>query len=97
MANVNKVVVLFSGGVESTCLLYYHLRRGDIVYPLYIRAGHPWEELELKNAQRLWRFTRLRYKNLMPIRVSSFPVKTLRTKEVFIPLRNLSLLAIAGA
>lgn len=95
--NANRVIVLFSGGVESSCLLYHHLINGQIVYPLYIRAGHPWERLELINAKRLWRFARLRHKNLMPMRVVSFPVKSIRAQEVFIPLRNLSLVAIASA
>jgi 7-cyano-7-deazaguanine synthase len=100
--NARRVVVLFSGGVESTCLLYYYLRRGWLVYPAYVSSGYPWEALELENAIRLYHHTKERYKNLFPLRV----LKTFCPERVgkrshcsnlFIPLRNLLLLSTVSA
>ncbi len=100
--NVHKIVVLFSGGVESTCLLYMYLKKGLLVYPIYIKAGYPWEDLELENAKGLWLYTKKRYRNLMPIRVlhTINPEKLSKRsheRDLFIPLRNLSLLSLAGS
>ncbi len=99
--NAHKIALLFSGGVESTCLLYLYLREGWLVYPLYIKAGYPWETLELENAKSLWLYTKKKHRNLMPLRV--LPAinpervsKRRHDKDLFIPLRNISLVAIAG-
>lgn len=35
----NKVVVLFSGGIDSTVLIYYLLQKGYDIFPLYINYG----------------------------------------------------------
>ncbi|MFN3813407.1 MAG: 7-cyano-7-deazaguanine synthase [Aquificaceae bacterium] len=97
-----KVAVLFSGGVESTSLLYMYLQRGFLVYPIYIRAGESWERLELQNAVYLWHYTKKVYKNLKPMRVvsingkSSFNRSFYRKSELFIPLRNLTLITAAS-
>ncbi|RMH06530.1 MAG: queuosine biosynthesis protein, partial [Aquificota bacterium] len=89
--SVYKIGVLFSGGVESTCLLYHYLKGGYIVYPIYVRCGFSWERFELENAQSLWHITKKRYKNLMPLAVVSLHRKRLRLKGLFIPLRNATL------
>ncbi|MFN3265052.1 MAG: 7-cyano-7-deazaguanine synthase [Aquificaceae bacterium] len=99
--NVHRIVVLFSGGVESTCLLYMYLREGWLVYPVYVKAGYPWEALELENGRNLWLYTMKVHRNLMPLRVVSMinPEKVNRrehNKNLFIPLRNMSLVSMAG-
>ncbi len=99
--NAHKIVLLFSGGVESTCLLYMYLRKGWLVYPVYIKAGYPWEAFELENAKSLWLYTKRKHKNLMPLRVlpAINPERVSRRKHdknLFIPLRNINLIAMAG-
>jgi len=99
--NAHKIVLLFSGGVESTCLLYMYLRKGWLVYPVYIKAGYPWEAFELENAKSLWLYTKKKHKNLMPLRVlpAINPERVSRRKHdknLFIPLRNINLIAMAG-
>ncbi len=56
--SVHKVVVLFSGGVESTCMLYMYLKEDWLVYPVYVKAGYPWESLELERTKALWLYTK---------------------------------------
>ena len=51
---MKKSVVLFSGGVESTCVLYLKLLEGQVVYPVYVKCGMPWERLEYVKATALW-------------------------------------------
>jgi len=99
--NAHKIVLLFSGGVESTCLIYMYLRKGWLVYPVYIKAGYPWEAFELENAKSLWLYTKRKHKNLMPLRVlpAINPERVSRRKHdknLFIPLRNINLIAMAG-
>jgi 7-cyano-7-deazaguanine synthase len=100
---MKKSVVLFSGGVESTCVLYLKLLEGHVVYPVYVKCGMPWERLEYAKATELWQDTKRRFSKLMPIRVLSLKTyhkksKAIETEdELFIPLRNLTLLtAVAG-
>jgi 7-cyano-7-deazaguanine synthase len=98
--SVVKVSVLFSGGVESTCLLYYLLRKGYLVYPIYVKAGYPWESLELENALNLWKYIRRKKKGLMPLKVvrviaAERVYMVNHSKDLFIPLRNLSLILSA--
>jgi len=100
---MNKVVVLFSGGVESSCLLYFYLSKEWIVYPAYVITGRFWEKFEYKRASALWRYAKKTYPNLMPIRcvvTKTAPTesKFIRTEEeLFIPLRNLTLLTAVGS
>ncbi len=99
--SVHKVVVLFSGGVESTCMLYMYLKKDWLVYPVYVKAGYPWESLELERAKALWLYTKKKYKNLMPLRVLTTlnPERVedrKHDKNLFIPLRNINLVAMAG-
>ncbi len=97
-----KVAVLFSGGVESTSLLYMYLQKNFLVYPIYIKAGEAWERLELQNAVQLWHYTKKVYRNLKPMRVVCIDGKNLfkrifyRKSELFIPLRNLTLITAAS-
>ncbi len=94
--NVRKIALLFSGGVESTCLLYLYLKEGWLVYPLYVKAGFYWEPFELEKAREIWHITKKKYKRLMPLRIVSIPrtetPKGRDTKrDLFIPLRNINL------
>jgi len=66
---MKKSVVLFSGGVESTCVLYLKLLEGRVVYPVYVKCGMPWERLEYAKATELWQETKGRFSRLMPIKV----------------------------
>ncbi len=100
---MKKVVVLFSGGVESTCMLYLKLLEEYLVYPVYVRSYFPWERFEYVKACQVWQTTKRKFPKLMPLRVISLktqhkkdqPIKT--EGELFIPLRNLTLLtAVAG-
>jgi 7-cyano-7-deazaguanine synthase len=100
---MRKNVVLFSGGVESTCVLHLKLLEGQVVYPVYVKCGMSWERLEYVKATELWQETKRRFSKLMPIKVLSLKTyhkkhKAIKTeKELFIPLRNLTLLtAVAG-
>ncbi|MFN3598194.1 MAG: 7-cyano-7-deazaguanine synthase [Aquificaceae bacterium] len=93
--------MLFSGGVESTCLLYLYLKEEWLVYTLYVRAGYGWEVYEIQKAKELWSFTKRKFKNLMPLRILSLPnperIKDRKhSQDIFIPLRNLSLITCAG-
>ncbi|SHK15752.1 7-cyano-7-deazaguanine synthase [Thermocrinis minervae] len=95
--NVDKVGVLFSGGVESTTLLYMYLRKGFLVYPFYVKSGMLWENLELENAANLWVYTKRLYRNLMAIKIvpykqSNFLKVPTSEEELFIPARNLSII-----
>lgn len=99
--NAHKVAVLFSGGVESTCLLYLYLKEGLLVYPVYVRSGFGWEPFEIEKVRQLWLITKKRYKKLMPLRVIA-TVNPERVKErdhskdLLIPLRNISLIVAAS-
>ncbi|MCS7284186.1 MAG: 7-cyano-7-deazaguanine synthase [Hydrogenobacter thermophilus] len=96
--SAHKIAVLFSGGVESTTLLYMYLQRKEIVYPVYIKMGESWERLELENALRLWQYTKSRYASLRPLRVINLQMSgairrsPYQVSEIFIPLRNMSLI-----
>lgn len=96
--NVHKVAVLFSGGVESTTLLYIYLQKGQIVYPVYVKMGESWESLELENAIKLWHYTKDRYASLRPLRILSMQKGKMKDRrphtvpQLFIPLRNLILI-----
>jgi len=99
---LKKVVVLFSGGVESSCLLYLYLSKGWIVYPAYVITGNFWEKFEYRKASYLWSYAKKTYPRLMPIRsivlkASQPKYKLIKTEEqLFIPLRNLTLLTAVG-
>ena len=99
---MKKAVVLFSGGVESSAILYLYLSRGWIVYPVYVKTGQFWERFEYRKAIHLWEHTRKRYPNLMPLRVEPLRAVCPRPRSIntesqlFIPLRNLTLLTAVG-
>lgn len=107
-----KTCVLVSGGVESAALLSWALRRGDTVFPVYVRGGHAWERAELRWLPKLLRA--LRSPRLKPHSVLDLPVRDVyrraswslsgrgvpsaRTPDaaVYLPGRNVLLLAKAA-
>jgi 7-cyano-7-deazaguanine synthase len=105
---VSEVAVLASGGLDSAILLGETVGRGLVVHPLYICAGHPWEDDELASLRKL--LAELASDRLGPLVVLKMPVSDLygehwsltgRTvpdeksvdEAVFLPGRNVLLLA----
>jgi len=94
---MKKVAVLMSSGIESASLAYHYLSKGFLVYPLYIRCGIGWEDIELRWFRRLWGFYRRTFGRILPPRIIPFrtgsgPSDTLSEEGIEIPLRNLTLL-----
>ena len=105
---VSELAVLSSGGLDSAILLGEALSRGIITHPLYVCAGHPWEENELHMLRRL--LAALASDNLRPLVPLNVPVGDLygdhwsltgrsvpdeksADEAVFLPGRNVLLLA----
>ncbi|NPA32464.1 MAG: queuosine biosynthesis protein [Aquificae bacterium] len=93
-----KVVVLFSGGVESTALVVHYALSGFLVYPLYVSFGLPWEREERKRARSVIAHLKGRFRSVRALSLvrSSFRPRTRAhtprsESELEIPLRNLSL------
>ncbi len=87
-----KVAVLFSGGVESSCLLAHYCRLKFLTLPVYVRCGFSWEITEYSCAQKLWLSLKKSYKNLLPIRVV-FLKGVRKEGSLEIPLRNFFLVS----
>ncbi|WP_461831835.1 7-cyano-7-deazaguanine synthase [Aquifex sp.] len=95
---MKKVVVLFSGGVESTALLVHYALRNYTVYPLYVRFGLPWEDYEKEVAKKVLNILRRRLGGILNLKVdiARAPLKRFKNfpsseDELEIPLRNLIL------
>lgn len=95
---MKKAVVLFSAGVESTSLLVHYLKKDFYVYPVYIRAGMPWESVERGYAIKVWFRLKKQYKNMSPLRTLFMEVGPARHRfiplddsQIEIPLRNMVL------
>jgi len=103
-----RIVILASGGLDSSVLLAALARKGRYVYPVYIRAGLSWESSELAILKRFLRT--LRMNNIQPLTILKLPMGDLSGKHWsmtgrnvpgydaavssnYIPGRNLSLLA----
>ncbi|WP_461829378.1 7-cyano-7-deazaguanine synthase [Aquifex sp.] len=99
---MEKVLVLFSGGVESSALLVHYAKKGFLAFPLYVRFGYPWEDYELRNALRVLNHLRSRYLNIRNIRIRKAKAvlksfgRPKREKELEIPLRNLILCTVGA-
>jgi 7-cyano-7-deazaguanine synthase len=83
-----KILILFSGGIDSTACIQYYLDLGYSVNPLFVKFGQLSEHQELKSAKRICEFYGL---SLIELRVE--------TRSLFstgeIPGRNLMFLANA--
>ncbi|MCI0459548.1 MAG: 7-cyano-7-deazaguanine synthase [Gemmataceae bacterium] len=104
------MAVLISGGLDSAILLGEALRNHAVVYPLYVRTGLYWEEVELRHLRRF--LEAVACAALQPLQVLSLPVADLYGRHwsitgqavpdaaspheaVFLPGRNILLLAKA--
>jgi len=94
---MRKVALLFSSGVESTCLTVYYLKKGFLVYPLYVRSGFGWESAERSKAIRLWVHLRNRYSRLLPLKTLFLKGVPPSRGDIEIPLRNLLLVTSVAA
>lgn len=102
------LAVLVSGGLDSAILLVESLEHHPSIWPLYVRFGLVWEELELHYLRRF--LEAIRTPSLQPLTILDMPVGDLygehwsRTgsgvpaagtpdEAVFLPGRNVLLLA----
>ncbi len=105
-----SLAILISGGLDSAILLGDALRRGEQVWPLFIRFGLAWEEVELIFLSKF--LETLAARSLMPLTILEQPVADLYgdhwsvtgrgvpsadapDEAVFLPGRNVLLLAKA--
>lgn len=84
----SKVLLLFSGGIDSTACIQYYLDLGYSIDPLFIKFGQLSENQELKSAQQICTFYQL---NLKVLKVETR--NTFSTGEII--GRNLMFLANA--
>ncbi|MCM1567396.1 MAG: 7-cyano-7-deazaguanine synthase [Dehalobacter sp.] len=108
--NNRKVVLLYSGGIDSTVLLYWLAKRNFIVYPMFINYGQisfPGEFEAIKVILTSDLFNRLLILDVKKIRdigtgtlCEDYPSDLSSRKEWFIkeffPNRNLILIALAA-
>ncbi len=80
-----------SAGVESASLAVYYLRKNTFVFPVYVRCGFPWEEVERKWLLRLWARLKKDYIRIAPFRTVFLKSLKPAEGELEIPLRNLIL------
>lgn len=107
----SKVCVLVSGGVDSSVLVADCLRRGETVYPLYVRCGLLWEKAELFWLRRF--LAAMRRPGLKPLTVCEASLRSLNGghwsmtgrgvpgpgsawESVYLPGRNLLLISQAA-
>jgi 7-cyano-7-deazaguanine synthase len=69
------LAVLVSGGADSAVLLAESLAAHDSVFPLYVRCGLFWEDVELAYLQRF--LDAVRRPSLRPLHVLEMPVRDL--------------------
>lgn len=111
MPRTKPIAVLTSGGMDSTILIAYLLKKGWLIQPTYIQNGHIWEKAEL-----FWlkKFLKAIYHlRLKPLVVLSLPTWDLyqnhwsltgkktpgaksHDKEVYLPGKNILLIAKAS-
>src|SRR5690242_10352507 len=70
-----SLAVLTSGGLDSSILLGEALRGAANVYPLYVRHGLAWEEVELTHLRRFLELTSC--PALRPLHILELPVQDL--------------------
>jgi 7-cyano-7-deazaguanine synthase len=107
---VDKISVLASGGLDSSVLIA-KLARDAEVYPIYVRCGFAWEEMELKVLRSF--LDALHNPNVMPITVLSAPTDVLYgnhwsvtgarvpaadepDENTYLPGRNILLISLAA-
>ena len=107
---MEKISVLASGGLDSSVLIA-KLASGAEVYPIYVRCGFAWEEMELKGLQAF--LDAIRNRNVMPTTVLSAPTAVLYgdhwsvngarvpaadepDENTYLPGRNILLISLAA-
>jgi len=105
------VVVLASGGTDSAVLLHALADEGREVHPLYLRQGAPWEDVEVLWLERFLAAARRPEIRDLTILVAPLtdlysekrfgagapaPLAGTPDSDVYLPGRNLTLLAKAG-
>jgi 7-cyano-7-deazaguanine synthase len=73
---MKKICVLVSGGVDSAMLVAERLDRGERVYPLYVRCGLRWEDVELAWLRKFLKRVAKRGA-LEPLHVAEAPIRPL--------------------
>lgn len=107
-----SVAVLASGGIESAAMLAELSGRARAVFPVYVRGGHFWEKAELYWLRRLLRSLRrssLKPLSILDLPIRDcyrssdwsltgrrVPASDSPDEEVYLPGRNVLLLAKAG-
>ncbi len=111
MAKKEAAAVLASGGIDSAVILAELTQEYLEVYPLYVRNGLKWEEVEMAWLERF--IKRLNNPAIKPVTVLDLPIQDLQRahwsvtgkgvpdaeaedSSVYIPGRNIFLLAKAG-
>ena len=109
-ASVEKISILASGGLDSSVLIA-KLAADAEVYPIYVRCGFAWEEMELKGLQAF--LDALNNRNVMPTTVLSAPTSVLYgdhwsvtgarvpaadepDENTYLPGRNILLISLAA-
>jgi 7-cyano-7-deazaguanine synthase len=107
---VDKISVLASGGLDSSVLIA-KLAAAAEVYPIYVRCGFAWEEMELKGLQAF--LDALNNRNVMPTTVLAAPTAVLYgdhwsvtgarvpgadepDENTYLPGRNILLISLAA-
>ena len=107
---MDKISVLASGGLDSSVLIA-KLAAAAEVYPIYVRCGFAWEEMELKGLQAF--LDALHNRNLMPTTVLAAPTAVLYgdhwsvtgapvpavdepDENTYLPGRNILLISLAA-
>ena len=107
---MEKVSVLASGGLDSSVLIA-KLAADAEVYPIYVRCGFAWEDMELKGLQSF--LDALHNRNVMPTTVLSAPTAVLYgdhwsvtgaqvpgadepDENTYLPGRNILLISLAA-
>ncbi|SHJ56949.1 preQ(0) biosynthesis protein QueC [Clostridium amylolyticum] len=107
----NKVVLLFSGGIDSTVLLFYLIRKKYDIFPLYINYGQTSYEGEIAAIEKIIEGlinNKLMIINIQDVSkigcgslVGEYPNDVTSRedwyKDEFFPNRNLILLSLAAA
>lgn len=108
---MKKIAVLVSGGMDSSILTVDLADQGYQIFPVYIRHGLFWEDVEMEYLQRFLKA--VKHPNIMSLKVLALPTSDLydahwsvsgedvpdeKTDDdaVYLPGRNLLLLAKAG-
>src|SRR6202521_3315214 len=108
--SLDRIAVLSSGGLDSSVLLAEEARRAE-VYPIYVRCGLAWEEMEREALDAFLRA--LHHPHVKPVTTLSAPIETMygghwsvsgdsvpgaeeSDSSVYLPGRNILLIGLAA-